>query len=183
MKWSRFASFRNVHPSTVTIRPIISRSDVPKQMLILMQQVQLQWIPVLGKNYLVYRCPKSRKFLFGRLQIPYTSAILPSYFSHGKPLPHPVDGSFVYMVIDRVVKQMHKRRAPEEKWREAELKGHLLYHYTKVQQSGKLPTPKYSSIKRELLLQSGLVELNARGDFQTLSLNDVYFEYINKFKG
>ncbi len=173
-KWSSYASFRDKDPDSVSVHPTITRKDVLNQMLILCHQYELKWFPVVGADSLVVKRKADQRFFFARIRIPFESTLLPVRgMINGKPLPHPVDMSFVYMLARLVAQQ-----AGGPECRVNEMVGHIMYHYTKVQgqQTKKLPVPRYSNLTKESLVECCLFE---GSDLTPISRNRLYNIYLN----
>ncbi len=176
MKWSAFAEFRALGSHVVDVKPIVRVKDIRDQMLILLHQSGLRFIPVLGSSVsdgLVLH--SATGYLVGGLSQPYYSSVLPLHNrTNGIPLPHPVDGSFIYMVAENLSKRLCQSRQQRE-----EFLGHILYHYTKLRridrQAQALPCPRYRVVTFELLAESGLLySMGPRCPFELLSLNELY---------
>ncbi len=134
----------------------------------------------MGTRSLVLKHRISQKFVLTRFSLPYESAVLElNNVTNGRPLPHPVDGSFIYMLVSRTVKDMAECKLESDKWTKKELLGHLLYHYTKLDFSDRAPSPEYKSLKKSVLLSSKLLTAAAGRGFHLLSLNDLYFKYVD----
>ncbi len=180
LKWSNYARFRKGNEDLVDVQPTLSAYDISRQMTILLHQMGLKWIPTLGTQSFVLKHRISQKFVLTRFVLPFKSSVLENFnVPNGQPLPHPVDGSFVHMVISKMVKKMILSKDKSDKWSAKELLGHLLYHYTKIDFSDHAPAPEYKSIKKQVLLASKLLTgANGRG-FHLLSLNNLYFTYLD----
>lgn len=182
MKWSAFAEFRGFGSHVVDVKAAVHLRDVRAQMLILLHQAGLRLIPVLGSSIedgLVLSHNGSS--LIGRLSLPYYSTVLPNNNRiNGLPLPHPVDGTFIYMLAEKVAKRNCKSRQQQD-----EFIGHVLYHYTKlrhVDRSRSLPSPRYRAVTFELLAESGLLySAGHRCPFELLSFNHLYQYYADFF--
>jgi hypothetical protein len=180
MKWSSFAEFRDLNSHVVDVKPAVRLKDVRDQMLLLLHQSGLCFIPVLGSSVedgLVLR--SATGYLVGGLMQPYYSAVLPNNNRiNGIPLPHPVDGSFIFMVAENFAKRLCQSRQQRE-----EFLGHVLYHYTKLRRVDRrtqaLPCPRYRAVTFELLAESGLLfSMGPRCPFELLSFNELYQLHI-----
>lgn len=101
MKWYNFAPPREkgdiVKDNSL---PVVKKQDIIDQALIILHQAGIRWVPDLGREDLV-RCTKGPmpKFVFMPISLNYSSTVLNDNVSpFGSPLPHPVDGSFVFLV-------------------------------------------------------------------------------------
>ncbi len=182
MKWSAFAEFRTVASHIVDVKPAVRMKDVRDQMLILLHQAGLRFMPVLGSSVehgLVLSHTGS--FLIGGLSVHYYSEVFPNNNNfNGLPLPHPVDGTFIYMLAEKVAKRRCKSRQQQD-----EFLGHVLYHYTKIhraERSRNLPNPRYRAVTFELLAECGLLySRGRRRDFELLAFNELYQYFIDFF--
>jgi len=180
LKWSNYARFRRGNEDLVNVHPTISAVDITRQMTILLHQIGLKWIPTLGTPSFVLKHRISQKFMLSRFALPFQSFVLDNFnVPNGRHLPHPVDGSFIHMVISKTVKRMVSQKEKSDKWSAKELLGHLLYHYSKMDFSDHAAAPEYKSIKKQVLLASNLlIGADGRG-FHLLSLNNLYFTYLD----
>lgn len=176
MKWSAFAEFRTQSSHLVDVKPAARLKDVRDQMMILLHQTGVRHFPVVGSTVqegLVIS--HSGSYLIGKLATPFYSTVLVNNNNiNGAPLPHPVDGSFVFMVAEKVAKR--RCQSPQQ---QQEFLGHVLYHYTKLRRADRrlisLPNPRYRTVTFELLVESGLLySPAARNPFELLSLNELY---------
>ncbi len=180
MKWSVFAEFRELGSQVVDVKPAVRLQDVRDQMLILLHQTGVRFIPVLGSSVsdgLVLS--HAGAYLVGGLSLPYLSTVLPNNNRpNGAPLPHPVDGAFIFMLAEKVAMRKCKSRQQQ-----AEFLGHILYHYTKLRRTDRshsMPCPRYRTVTFELLIDSGLLySAGHRSPFELLSLNELYQFYID----
>jgi hypothetical protein len=87
------------------MRDVITKLDIIQQMVILLSQ-KVSWVPVFDHTNLVAK-DGDGKGKFTLLETNYSSPVfLRNIGMSGIPLPHPVDGSFVFMVLKIVASKM-----------------------------------------------------------------------------
>lgn len=101
MKWYNFAPPRDKEKIELdNSSPALKKQDIVAQALICLHQSGVKWVPYITEEQLVAQTDDSKhpKFVFMPVQLIYSSAVLNSTHPAGSPLPHPVDGSFIFMV-------------------------------------------------------------------------------------
>ncbi len=147
-------------------------------MLILLHQYEVKWFPVIGDTQLVAKSKYSTRYNFARFCIPYESQILPIRgVINGKPLPHPVDTSFVCMLAEKVSKTFNVSNCVS-----SEIMGHIIFHYTRKiigsPRKDKI-VPRYSNSSKEKHLTKCLM---LEPDLTTKSADSLYGLYCNEFR-
>jgi hypothetical protein len=105
--------------------PTIQKQNIVDQIVIALHQSGIKWVPMITEENLVAQNQgRETKFVFLPIRLVYSSSVLTLHTNiMGAPLPHPVDGSFIFMVASLAASSIENQiRQHRESFQQAHLK-------------------------------------------------------------
>lgn len=115
MHFAQFCDVKEKNGLDYPVHDVLSAQDIHNQMIIILFNCGVKWLPGIGVDSFALK-DKAGKFVLVKMVKQFKSAIFPDstmICAEGEQLPHPVDGSFIFMVAKKVGEAAAKRRALE----------------------------------------------------------------------